>query len=117
MTPLVSTAPLVSTEWLAAHLDAVTVVDASWYMPDDGRDPEAEFRQRHIPGAVFFDIDAIADQQTDLPHMMPTAGEFAAAVGAHQVRWQWVRGHNGHAENERVDQAAREQAELLRVRA
>jgi thiosulfate/3-mercaptopyruvate sulfurtransferase len=51
-------------------------------MPDDKRDPAAEFRQRHIPGAVFFDIDAIADRTTDLPHMMPTPGEFAAAMGA-----------------------------------
>jgi ribonuclease HI len=42
---------------------------------------------------------------------------LSAAAAAHQVRWQWVRGHNGHAENERVDQAAREQAELLRVSA
>jgi ribonuclease HI len=42
---------------------------------------------------------------------------LSAAVATHQVRWQWVRGHNGHAENERVDQAAREQAELLRVSA
>jgi ribonuclease HI len=42
---------------------------------------------------------------------------LSAAVAAHQVRWQWVRGHNGHVENERVDQAAREQAELVRVSA
>jgi len=42
---------------------------------------------------------------------------LSAAVASHQVRWQWVRGHNGHAENERVDQAAREQAELLRASA
>jgi thiosulfate/3-mercaptopyruvate sulfurtransferase len=73
---------LVSTGWLAAHLNAVRVVDASWYMPGDKRDPAAEFRRGHIPGAVFFDIDAIADGSTALPHMMPTPGQFAAQVGA-----------------------------------
>ena len=57
---------LVSTEWLAAHLNDVRVVDASWYMPNDKRDPHAEFEAAHIPGAVHFDIDAIADRSTDL---------------------------------------------------
>ena len=75
-------APLVSTEWLAAHLEAVRIVDASWYMPDDKRDPAAEFVAAHIPGAVFFDIDGIADHATDLPHMMPTPDQFAAAMRA-----------------------------------
>ena len=73
---------LVSTEWLAAHLSDVRVVDASWYMPNDKRDPKAEFETAHIPGAVFFDIDTVADRTTDLPHMMPTAEAFARAVGA-----------------------------------
>jgi thiosulfate/3-mercaptopyruvate sulfurtransferase len=73
---------LVSTEWLAAHLNDVRVVDASWYMPNDKRDPHAEFEAAHIPGAVHFDIDAIADRSTDLPHMMPSAEAFAKAVGA-----------------------------------
>jgi thiosulfate/3-mercaptopyruvate sulfurtransferase len=73
---------LVTTEWLAAHLDDVRMLDASWYMPEDKRDPAAEFVAAHIPGAVHFDIDAIADQATDLPHMMPNPGAFSAAVGA-----------------------------------
>jgi thiosulfate/3-mercaptopyruvate sulfurtransferase len=73
---------LVSTEWLAAHLDDVRVVDASWYMPNEKRDPKAEFEAGHIPGAVHFDIDAIADRSTDLPHMMPAPDVFAKAVGA-----------------------------------
>lgn len=73
---------LVSTDWLAAHLNDVRVVDASWYMPGDKRNPAAEFDTAHIPGAVFFDIDAIADHSTDLPHMMPSPGDFARAVGA-----------------------------------
>ena len=72
---------LVSTEWLAAHLGEVRVVDASWYMPDEKRQPGKEFEAGHIPGAVFFDIDGIADHATDLPHMMPTPGQFSGAVG------------------------------------
>ena len=73
---------LVSTAWLAGHLKDVRVVDASWYMPEDKREPAREFEAAHIPGAVFFDIEGIADHSTDLPHMLPHAGEFAKAVGA-----------------------------------
>lgn len=74
--------PLVSTEWLAGHLgeSGVRVADASWYLPEARRNALAEFDQRHIPGAVFFDIDAISDHATDLPHMLPTPAEFAAAM-------------------------------------
>ena len=72
---------LVSTAWLAANLDKVRVVDASWYMPAEKREPEKEFESGHIPGAVFFDIDKISDHTTDLPHMLPSAGEFSAAAG------------------------------------
>jgi thiosulfate/3-mercaptopyruvate sulfurtransferase len=74
--------PLVSTDWLAAHLNDVKVVDASWYMPDQKRAPGREFETSHIPGAVFFDIDGIADHASGLPHMMPSAEEFGRAVGA-----------------------------------
>ena len=75
---------LVSTDWLAAHLSDpdLRVVDGSWHMPQLKRDPRAEFTQAHIPGAVFFDIDAIADHATSLPHMLPDAATFARAVGA-----------------------------------
>jgi thiosulfate/3-mercaptopyruvate sulfurtransferase len=74
--------PLVSTAWLADHLDApdVRVVDASWHMPAAQRDPGAEFLKVHIPGAVFFDIDDISDETSDLPHMIPTAVKFASKV-------------------------------------
>ncbi|WP_238121587.1 MULTISPECIES: 3-mercaptopyruvate sulfurtransferase [unclassified Xanthobacter] len=74
----------VSTEWLAANLSSpdLVVVDASWFMPDAGRSGASEFLERHIPGAVFFDIDAIADHSTDLPHMLPDPHAFAQAVGA-----------------------------------
>jgi thiosulfate/3-mercaptopyruvate sulfurtransferase len=76
--------PVVSTEWLAARLGEpdLRVVDATWYLPHLKRDPRAEFLQAHVPGAVFFDIDEIADPESRLPHMLPTAERFAHAVGA-----------------------------------
>jgi len=75
---------LVSTDWLAAHLGDpdVTVIDGSFYLLTTGRDANAEYLAAHIPGAVRFDIDAVADHATALPHMLPSAEEFAAAVGA-----------------------------------
>ena len=73
---------LVSTEWLAAHLAApdVRVVDASWYLPALKRDPKADYAAQHIPGAVFFDIDEIADTSNPLPHMLPAPEKFSARV-------------------------------------
>ncbi len=73
---------LVSTDWLNRHLDApdVRIVDASWYLPTAGRDRKSEYAEQHIPGAVFFDIDEIADTDDRLPHMAPSAEKFAARV-------------------------------------
>lgn len=77
-----SASPLVSTEWLSAHLEApdVVVVDASWYLPAQNRDAKAEYAAEHIPGAVFFDIDAISDPSTDLPHMLPQPHIFSSKM-------------------------------------
>ncbi|MDO9249158.1 MAG: rhodanese-like domain-containing protein, partial [Phenylobacterium sp.] len=75
------TDPLVSTDWLASRLGEVQVVDATWFMPGEGREGHAEYLAAHIPGAVFFDIDAIADKTVDLPHMLPTAETFAEMAG------------------------------------
>jgi thiosulfate/3-mercaptopyruvate sulfurtransferase len=74
---------LVSTDWLAARLDnpEVVVVDGSFYLPALKRDAAAEYLAGHIPGALRFDIDEIADHSTSLPHMLPSAEAFAAAVG------------------------------------
>ncbi len=74
----------VSTQWLAERLDApdIVVVDGSWYLPAQARDPAAEYAERRIPGAVRFDIDAVKDTTSALPHMMPRPEAFAAAVGA-----------------------------------
>lgn len=73
---------LVTTEWLAEHMNApdVRIVDGSWYLPADGRDPQAEYAERHIPGAVFFDIEAISDEKSPLPHMLPSAEKFSSRV-------------------------------------
>jgi thiosulfate/3-mercaptopyruvate sulfurtransferase len=73
---------LKSTEWLVGNLGKVVVVDASYYLPTQKRDPKAEYVAAHIPGAVFFDLNAIADDSTELPHMLPGPDQFAAAVGA-----------------------------------
>jgi thiosulfate/3-mercaptopyruvate sulfurtransferase len=74
----------VSPEWLKERLGDVhvKVVDASWYLAAQERDGKAEYLAGHIPGAVFFDIDAIADHSTDLPHMLPDPAAFAAAASA-----------------------------------
>ena len=74
--------PLVTTEWLARHMwqPDVVIADASWYLPQAGRNARAEYEAAHIPGAVFFDIDAISDQKTDLPHMLPDAIAFASSI-------------------------------------
>jgi len=76
--------PLVSTDWLAEHKSDpdLRVVDARHFMPNDPRDPAEECARAHIPGAVFLDIDRVADPESALPHMMPSAEDFAAAVGA-----------------------------------
>lgn len=75
---------LVTTEWLAPKLGNpdLVVVDGSYYLPAQKRDAEAEYRSGHIPGAVRFDIDAIADHANPLPHMLPTADQFSREVGA-----------------------------------
>lgn len=74
----------VTPDWVAGKLGAadVAIVDASWWLPSSGRNARSEYEAGHIPGAVFFDLDAIADHDTDLPHMLPSPEDFAAAVGA-----------------------------------
>jgi len=79
-----SASPLVSAEWLrdAYERPDVVVLDASWHMPATRRDGATEFELGHLPGAAFFSIDGIADPDSTLPHMVPTADAFAAAAGA-----------------------------------
>ena len=75
---------LVDTAWVADHLDDanVRIVDATWHLPPTGRNGAAEYQEAHIPGAVYFDIDKIADTNSALPHMLPSEADFAAAVSA-----------------------------------
>ena len=75
---------LVSTRWLADHLKNpdLRVLDASWYLPDAGRNARAEYDAAHIPGARFFDIDEISDQRSDLPHMVPPVEKFMSRIRA-----------------------------------
>ena len=74
--------PLISTNELAALLEAqeLRLIDGSWHL--DGRDAAAQFAKAHIPGALFFDLEAISDAESPLPHMLPTPETFAASVGA-----------------------------------
>lgn len=75
---------LVSTDWLAKHLNDpdLRVLDASWYLPNTGRDARAEYDAAHIPGARFFDIDDISDARSDLPHMAPEPEKFMSRLRA-----------------------------------
>ncbi|KAG9153236.1 hypothetical protein Leryth_026162 [Lithospermum erythrorhizon] len=76
--------PIVSVDWLHASLGEpdIKVLDASFYMPNERRNPLQEYQVAHIPGALFFDIDGIADRTTDLPHMLPSEKAFVAALSA-----------------------------------
>jgi len=75
---------LTETDELAAELDApdLVIIDASWHMPSDGKDARAEYLAEHIPGAIFFDIDEIADTNSNLPHMLPPPEKFSSRMRA-----------------------------------
>lgn len=77
-----SDTPLISTEALAARLGApdLRIIDASWWL--DGRDARADFERERLPGAVFFDLDAVSDRESPWPHMLPSPDAFAEAMGA-----------------------------------
>ncbi len=74
--------PLISTEALAARLGAsdLRIIDASWWL--DGRDARSDFERERLPGAVFFDLDAVSDRESPYPHMLPSPQAFAEAMGA-----------------------------------
>jgi len=82
--PTQSDDPLVSTEWLAAHLNdpTVKIIDASFKMPGVTPLPKDDFLRSHLPGAVFFDVDAVSDHDNPLPHMFPSAEQFGRDIGA-----------------------------------
>ncbi|KQT77373.1 3-mercaptopyruvate sulfurtransferase [Methylobacterium sp. Leaf466] len=74
--------PFVTVDWLSARRDApdIVVLDASWYLPAQGRDAAAEYRASHIPGAIRFDLDAMSDETSPLPHMLPRPEVFASRM-------------------------------------
>jgi len=73
---------LTEIDWLASELDApdTVIIDGSWHMPGEGRDARAEYLEEHIPGAIFFDIDEIADTKSPLPHMLPPPEKFSSRM-------------------------------------
>ena len=106
----VTQSALVSTDALAEGLaeNAWVVIDASWHMPDTGRDGRAEYEAGHIPGALFFDIDEVSDASSDLPHMLPSEDRFAEAVERLGIRnedaaliYAGTRRHGGWHRTER----------------
>lgn len=79
-----TTSPFVTPDWLHQRLSApdIVVLDASWYLPAQGRDAEAEYRAAHVPGAIRFDLDAMSDTESPLPHMMPRPEVFSSRMRA-----------------------------------
>lgn len=79
---------LVTTEWLERELGAsdLKVIDATWCLPADGRDPRAEYEAEHIPGAVFLDLDDVSDSSNPVPHMMPPEPRFASRMASLGLR-------------------------------
>ncbi len=73
---------IVETEWLADHLGTpgLVVFDGTWHLPTSGRDAKAEYLTEHIPGALFFDIDDLVDEKSQLPHMLPSTIKFASRM-------------------------------------
>ncbi len=82
--PDISGKHIVDTSWLAANLatDGVVVIDGSWHLPAEKRDPRAEYAAAHIPGARFFDLDDVSDHASPLPHMLPSAELFETKMQA-----------------------------------
>ena len=77
-----ATSPLVTPAWLHERIDApdIVVLDGSWYLSPAGRDAASEYRAAHIPGAIRFDIDAMSDEGSPLPHMLPRPEVFASRM-------------------------------------
>ncbi len=77
---MVNSNDLVETEWLSKNLSKVFLLDGSWYLPNQKRNPRKEFEKIHIPGSQFFDIELISDQNNKLPHMIPDSKVFEKHV-------------------------------------
>tara|TARA_B100001250_G_scaffold413764_1_gene448991 strand:- start:1231 stop:2049 length:819 start_codon:yes stop_codon:yes gene_type:complete len=77
---------LVSTEWLEKNLDKVRVIDATWHMPNSGRDAYSEYSKAHIANAVFFDLDKNSDEKSSLPHMLPNKEKWKKLVSEFGIK-------------------------------
>ncbi len=73
---------LVSTEWLEENIDKVKILDASWHLPNSNRKAEEEFKVSHIKNSVFFDIDKFSNQNSSLPHMLPSKNDWEKIVSS-----------------------------------
>ena len=81
---------LVSTDWLNENLNKVKVVDASWHMPSSKRDPKKEYLEKHIPGAMFWDLDEYSDKSSPYPHMMSNSDSWT------KMLWKFGITNNDH---------------------
>ena len=77
---------LVSTEWLNNNLSKVKIFDASWHMPNSNRNANKEFLNKHIPGAMFWDIDEHSDKNSPLPHMMSNSNYWAKTLSSYGIK-------------------------------
>jgi len=82
---------LVSTDWLEKNLDKVKTIDCSWHMPNVNRNSYEEYTQKHIPEAIFFDLDKYSNLNTDLPHMLPDP-----------ITWNKILSSLGISKNDRI---------------
>lgn len=75
---------IVSTQWLETHLKDpdLRIIDGSWYLPDAGRDPVAEYNTAHIPNARYVDIDDVSDMRSEIPHTAPPVEKFMSRMRA-----------------------------------
>ena len=79
---MLNSQPLVSTSWLTENINNpnIRIFDSSWHMPNAGRNAKAEYDNAHVAGALFFDVDEIADTENSLPHMMPSEEKMAVRL-------------------------------------
>ena len=71
---------LVTTEWLEKNINIVKILDATWCLPNSGRNAEEEFKENHIKNSIFFDIDKNSKKNSSLPHMLPSNKEWGNIV-------------------------------------
>ncbi|CAF0883366.1 unnamed protein product [Didymodactylos carnosus] len=80
--------PIVTHDWLMSNFDRVKIIDGSWHLPSENRNAKAEFEQKRIKGARFFDIDEVSDHSTDLPHMLPSVEQFSSYASQQGINEQ-----------------------------